>query len=335
MLYVIALLPIIICVLVVKAMDGFSIASWRRLASGFVWGALCCAALFFLSRTARYESAAVSSFLEEFLKCFPLILAIFRKRVAFFAEALIYGTAVGAGFAFLENIAYVALLPEFSLGDSILRGFGTAVLHMGCTALYASLAVTVSRALAGRKAVLSAAAGYACIIPSFAIHFTYNLFLIQEFLQLACVILLMSALLFIIYDIDEKLIHKWLDSCISNDISLLASIKEGHLKDTSAGKYLLEIRRRFQPEAFFDICVYLGLYLEMSIAAKSRMIMKEAGIDLPADPDTLRSNLAKLEELKSLRKNIGVAGLLVLSPIIDMKAVDEWVLFQNPDNSAA
>lgn len=326
MLYVIALLPIIICVLVVKAMDGFSIASWKRLVPGFVWGVLCCGALFFLARVSGYDNPALSTFLEEFLKCFPLILAIYRKRVAFFAEALIYGTAVGAGFAFLENIVYVALLPEFSLGDSILRGFGTAVLHMGCTALYASMAVTVSRALARRRNILSAFACYASIILPFAIHYTYNLFLIQEFLQLACVILLMLTLLFIIYDIDERLIHKWLDSCISNDISLLASIREGRLKDTSAGEYLLEIRRKFPPEAFFDICVYLGLYLEMSIAAKSRMIMREAGMDVPVDQETLQSNIRKLEELKSLRKNIGVAGLLVLSPIIDMKAVDEWVI---------
>lgn len=326
MLYVIALLPIIICVFIVKAMDGFSIASWRYLVSGFFWGALCCGGLFFLARASGLENPLLSTFLEEFLKCFPLILAVYRKRVAFFAEALIYGTAIGAGFAFAENIVYVALLPEFSLGDSILRGFGTAVLHMGCTALYASLAVTVSRVLAGRKTVFSAFSCYACIIPPLLIHFTYNLFLIQEFLQLTLVIMLMSVLLLAIYDIDEKLIHKWLDSCISNDISLLASIKEGHLKDTSAGEYLLEMRRRFQPEAFFDICVYLELYLEMSIAAKSRMIMKEAGMDIPIDPDTHKANLDKLEEFKSLRKNIGVSGLLVLSPIINTKAVDEWVI---------
>lgn len=56
------------------------------------------------------------------------------------------------------------------------------------------------------------------------------------------------------------------------------------------------------------------------------LINSEAGMDVPVDQETLQSNIRKLEELKSLRKNIGVAGLLVLSPIIDMKAVDEWVI---------
>lgn len=326
LLYVIALLPMIVYVLSVKAMDGFSMASWKRLIPGFIWGVFCCGALFFIARVTGYENSALSTFLEEFLKCIPLIWVICRKRVAFFAEALIYGTAIGAGFAFLENIIYVALLPGFSLGDAILRGFGTAVLHMGCTALYAASSITVSRLMAGKPFLLTFFTCCCAIIPSFVIHYVYNLFLLPVFLQLVLVILLMIGLLIVIYDIDGKLIHKWLDSCISNDISLLASIREGHLKDTSAGEYLIDMRRKFHPEVFFDICTYLRLYLEVSIAAKSRMIMKEAGMDVPVDPEVHQENLDKLAELKALKKNIGVSGLMVLRPVIDEKAVDEWVM---------
>lgn len=326
LLYVIALFPIIVYVLVVKAMDGFSLTSWKRLIPGFIWGMFCCGALFISARATEYDNSVLSTFLEEFLKCIPLVWAICRKRVAFFAEALIYGTVIGAGFAFLENICYVILLPGFSLGDAILRGFGTAVLHMGCTALYAVSAITVTRMMAGKTFPITFIACSCAVIPYFTIHCVYNLFLLPEFLQLVLVILLMIVLLIVIYDIDGKLIHKWLDSCISNDISLLASIRDGHLKDTSAGKYLMEMRRKFQPEVFFDICTYLDLYLEMSIAAKSRMIMMEAGMDVPVTPEAHQENLDRLAELKALRKNIGVSGLMVLHPVIDEKAVDEWVI---------
>ena len=112
----------------------------------------------------------------------------------------------------------------------------------------------------------------------------------------------------------------------TNDISLLASIREEDLKDTSVGEYLMEMRRKFQPEDFFDICAYLGLYLEMSIAAKSRMILKEAGMAVPISPESHQANLDKLTELKALRKNIGISGLMVLCPVINEKAVDEWVM---------
>ena len=326
MLYLIALFPIIVYVLIVKAMDQFLLATWKRLGSCFAWGLSCCGILFFASRLTGLDNAPISTFLEEFLKGLPLILAVCRKRVAFFAEALIYGTAIGAGFAFLENIMYVALVPGFSFGDAILRGFGTAILHMGCTALYAALAITVSRALTGKSQLVTVSTCLMTFVPSLIIHYLYNLFLLPEFIQLVLVILIMAGLLLIIYDIDGRLIHKWLDSCISNDISLLSSIREGHLRETSAGKYLLEVRRKFHPEVFFDICAYLGLYLELSIAAKSRMILKDAGMEIETDQAFHQENMEKLAELKALKKSFGMSGQMVLRPIIDEKAVDEWVM---------
>lgn len=54
--------------------------------------------------------------------------------------------------------------------------------------------------------------------------------------------------------------------------------------------------------------------------------MKEAGFEAPVSAATHQENLDKLTELKALRKNIGVPGLMVLSPIINEKAVDEWVM---------
>lgn len=326
MLYLIALLPILLYVLCIKAMDGFSIASWKRLLGWFVWGILVCLALFGFARLTSWEFGFWAPFLEELLKASLLVIMIMRKRVAFFAEALIYGTAAGAGFAFLENITYVSVISNFSLGDAILRGFGTAILHMGCTALYASVAVTMARVLAAKHGLWKAGACLLSLVPSFCIHFVYNLFLIPEYFQLILVIAVMMGLFVVIYDIDGRLIHKWLDSCISNDISLLASMKTGHLRDTAAGEYLMDVRKKIDTEVFFDICAYLGLYLELSISAKSRMILKEADIKIPVDRKVHQENIEKMKELKSLRKNIGLSGLMVLKPIINEKAVDSWVL---------
>lgn len=326
MLYLIALLPIIVYVVIIKAMDGFSIASWKRILAWFVWGFVTCGGLLLYSRWTGRDLGWYAPLVEEFLKALPLVIAVCRKKVVFFSESLIYGTAIGAGFAFLENVIYVAVLPGFTLGDAILRGFGTAVLHMGCTALYTTLAIIITRILAGKPHWLMTCVAFFSILPSFVIHYYYNQFLLPEFLQLALVILVMMGLFVVIYDIDGKLIHKWLDTCISNDVSLLASMKAGHLKETSAGRYLLDMRKKFQPEVFFDICTYLGLYLEMSIAAKSRMIMKEAGIEMPVGEAEHQRNTDNMAELKSLRNNIGLSGLMCLKPIIDEKAVDSWVL---------
>lgn len=326
MLYFICIIPIVLYLFLIKGMDGFSLGKISRIIESFVWGIAVCVTLFFAGRAMDNETDWLAPMLEEILKALPLVFAVYKKRTAFFAETLIYGAAVGAGFSFLENIIYIALSPGFYLGDAIVRGFGTSLLHMGCTALCGSCFLLGSRFVMKRAFPLKALAAVAGLAPSFLIHFVYNLFLLPELAQLVLTIVLLLGLFLLIYAFDNRKIHDWLDLCINNDMMLLKSIREGKLSGTEAGEYLMQTRDRFKPEVFFDICVYLGLYLEMSIAAKSRMIMKEADIDVPVPEDVHKANMDKLTELHALEKNIGVSGLSVLRPVINTKAMDDWVL---------
>lgn len=326
MLYFIALLPIAFYLLAIKAMDGFALAGWKRMSWYFLWGvASCILGLFFTSYIWRHDDWTIP-LLEEILKCLPLVWAMLRRRSAFLVEALIYGTAIGAGFAFVENILYIFYNTDFTVGDAIIRGFGTALLHMGCTALTASLALVISRVTLMNPKIIQYSLTVLCILPPFVIHYVYNLFLLPEFLQLVSVVAIMLIFFMLTYELDCKLIHKWLDLCINNDIALLNAMRAGKLQETEAGKYLIGVKERFRPEVFFDICVFMGLYLEMTIAAKSRMILNEAGVDMPLSDEEKKANADKLTELNALKQNIGVAGLMVLRPIVSIKATDEWVL---------
>ncbi len=324
--YFVSILPLVLYLALIKGFDGFSLTKWSRMVECFVWGLATCVICFFLGSIVETDSELGFPVIEELIKCLPLVVAVCRRRTAFFSETVMYGAAIGSGFALLENILYVYFNPQFTLGDAFLRGFGTALLHIGCSALFASAALLVNRAISRKPAAIKL---FLCVfagIPSFAIHFVYNLFLLPEMLQLVITVVLIITLICAIYAIDESLIHKWLDLCISNDVTLYTAIKSGDLKNTNAGHYLMEAKERFQPEVFFDICVYLGLYLEVSIAAKSRMIMKEAGVDCPIDDAQHKENKAKLSELASLRATIGTSGMLFLSPLVNSKAVDEWVM---------
>lgn len=326
MAYLISLVPVVLYLLLIKGLDGFSLARWTKMVECLVWGIVICVICFFLGRAIQSDSEGLFPLIEEVVKCLPLIVAIHRKRSAFFAETLIYGAAIGAGFAILENVLYISLSEEFTMGDAILRGFGTALLHMGCTALLATLVLLFVRSAAETPLSIRIILSIDAIVPSFAIHYLYNLFLLPEFLQMILVVLVIVSAIMLIYSIDEKLIHGWLDLCINNDINLYTSIKEGNLKTTNAGQYLMMAKDRFQPEVFFDILCYLGLYLEISIAAKSRMIMKEAELDVPISEEEHKENVAKFAELKSLRKSIGTAGILFLSPLVNARAADEWAM---------
>jgi len=326
MAYLISLVPVLLYLLLIKGLDGFSLARWTKMVECTVWGVVTCLICYFLGRVVDSDSEGLFPLLEEIIKCLPLVVAIHRKRSAFFAETLIYGAAIGAGFALLENVFYIAMSEQFTMGDAILRGFGTALLHMGCTALLATLVLLMLRSASETPLAIRVILTLDAILPSFGVHYLYNLFLLPEFLQMVLVVLIIVSAILGIYAIDEKVIHGWLDLCINNDINLYTSIKEGNLKTTNAGQYLMMAKDRFQPEVFFDILCYLGLYLEISIAAKSRMIMKEAEMDMPISEEEHKENAAKFAELKSLRKSIGTAGILFLSPLVNAKAADEWAM---------
>jgi len=287
---------------------------------------LACLICFGLGRIVHVESGVLFPFVEELIKCLPFLFYIGRKKVAFLTESVVYGAAVGAGFSFLENILYVVLSQEFTIGDAILRGFGTALLHIGCTALFATTAMMISRVTVDKSQAVKVFCELVCIIPAGIIHALYNQFLLPEFLQLLLTVLVIAGLIYYFFTLDEKLITRWLDSCISNDIALYTAIRQGHLRETNAGQYLLDVKSKFQPEVFFDILMYLSLYLEISIAAKSRMLMREAGIDMDLSYEEKAADKAKYAEFQALRSSIGATGLYILGPIVKEKTVDDWIV---------
>lgn len=330
MLYAISLFPILLYLLLIRSLDGFALSSIRKFLPYFCFGFIICAVLFALAQLLGRELSWEIVLIEEMLKYLPVAIILYRHRISFFTETIVYGAAVGAGFATAENLLYVFLnSAEFTIGDSIIRGFGTALLHIGCTALASSLGLVVSKLVHHKIPKPAQFAVIMCaVLPSLLIHFLYNLFLLPVFLQLILVVAVMIPMFFIINDIDNRIIHRWLDLCINNDIALLAAMKEGKLKETAAGKYLMSIQEKFQPERFFDIWNYVCLFLELSIAAKSRMILKEAGLDIPLDEKDHQENLKKIAEWKALHKIIGPAATMALNPIISIKSADKWVIHE-------
>ena len=87
----------------------------------------------------------VSPFIEEALKGLIIVIMLRNNRVGFLVDAAIFGFAVGAGFSILENLYYLKLLPDTVLGTWIVRGFGTAVMHGGATAMFAVMARALVR----------------------------------------------------------------------------------------------------------------------------------------------------------------------------------------------
>lgn len=297
-----SLIPIFIYLIIIKLLDNFYLVKWRILMQCGLAGILVCAVVALPSALTTAIPDGCYPLIEEIGKGAFVMYLIRRHKILFFAEALCYGAAVGAGFALCENLAYAFYNANMTDIAFAIRGFGTALLHMGCTALLAVCALNFNRHLA--------------ILPGTLIHYIYNMFLLQEFVQMLLTAILFMSMFVAISLYDERRIYRWMDTSITDDVKLLAAIHEGRLADTPAGKYLLRIKNHFPAEVFFDMICYVQLYLDILIKGKSRMLLKQAGLAEALTPEEKELNQSMKQELRTLRKNIGPIGIQILRPIL-------------------
>ncbi len=318
MLYFLTLLPVVCFLLILMWLDSFSLIRKRYLIIMFAWG-LASAYLVDLGGEfiERYTPISPLGELvsEEFFKGLGVFLLIRMRKSAFFIDAAVYGAASGAGFAFLENIVYVNLFPDMTMGTAIMRGFGTAIMHCG--------------AVAGTAALLSWFDSHyhylhryypIAILPAIAIHYTYNSFVLPPMVSLTLIMIGVTVWLIFLFMYNEKSIAKWLDMELASEIEMLSSMRRGEFSKSRGGQYMLSIRDQFHADRFLNMYCYVQLYFELSIAAKTNMMLREAGF-----PTVSNKELSdKANEFCILRKKIGKTGRIALSPLIKMDRVTVW-----------
>ena len=132
----IALLPVLLFLLALVAMDSFKLVRPSAVLVAVVAGAV--AALVCLLLHAQITDAGLSAatlrryvapVTEETAKAAFVVLLIARRRIGFLVDAAILGFAVGTGFALVENVEYLQRMPNAGVALWIVRGLGTAMLH--------------------------------------------------------------------------------------------------------------------------------------------------------------------------------------------------------------
>src|SRR6266496_1894326 len=103
----------------------------------------------------------VGPVVEELGKGLVIVALIRSHRIGFLIDAAIFGFAVGTGFATIENLYYLDRFPDVGIGMWIVRGFGTALMHGGCTAIFAMISVAILER--ARKGTLVA------LVPGFVV----------------------------------------------------------------------------------------------------------------------------------------------------------------------
>ena len=320
---ILALLPLLLFVVVVIWMDAFSLTNWKRLAFCLLSGLLSYM-IWWLIEHNMPEMAIkpyLTAILSEMLKGLPLLYLVLRKKIVMLGDATIYGSALGAGFGIGENI-HIVLAESVGSGMAVLYGFEAAVMHIGCSSLLASGLImakqeTSSRSYAARNLSVVVVFIAVCIV-----HIIHEVVPVDPVLLTSILVVYFVLSKRHMFKKNEHNVHQWIDQCLNNDVALLASIKRGELSQTKAGQYLLSIRDAFDKETFFDICCYISEYLELSILAKSNLLLKGAGFPVRHSADTK----ARISELHTLRKRIGKSGVQAINPIVRIEDVDRWVV---------
>jgi len=266
---------------------------------------------------ARY-SMYVAPVVEETLKAAFVAYLLRRNKVGFVVDAAIHGFGIGTGFAFLENLYYLQVSPGATFWTWIVRGFGTAIMHGGATAIVAMVSKTLHNRLEALR--------FHLLLPGLAVavvlHSLYNHFLLHPMLATALIVLVFPALSVAVFQQSERETKAWVGAGFDTDVELMRVMRSGQVSATPVGKYLTTLRSRFAPEVIVDMLCLLRLRAELSLRAKGVLMMREAGFDAPPDP-MLK---AKFDELRYLERSIGTTGLRALDPFLDTSMRDLWQL---------
>jgi RsiW-degrading membrane proteinase PrsW (M82 family) len=265
-----------------------------------------------LTAYSRYGAPLV----EETFKAAYLFYLLRQGKVGFMVDAAIQGFALGAGFALVENIYYLQSLNEANLLVWIIRGFGTAVMHGGTTAILGIVSKNFSDVKNSTSVVV--------FVPGFAIavfiHSLFNHFILPPVSSTAIIVVSLPILMMAAFARSEKVTRDWLGVGFDNDAEILTMITTGNIAQTRIGKYLDSVESRFRGEVVADMLCYLRLYMELAIQAKGILMMRESGFNVDPDPNVK----SKFDEMTYLEKSIGKTGRLALSPFLHSSSRDLW-----------
>jgi RsiW-degrading membrane proteinase PrsW (M82 family) len=323
MIIVIALSPVILFLLLLIYLDSFKLVKKEVLGLAFFFGAVAAGMSYlssiyfqtFISDDNNLYIRVIGPLIEEFFK-FSFVIFLIRKRYfAFIIDAAIYGFAIGAGFSLIENIFYIGLLKDQNLLVWFVRGTGTAIMHGACTSIASIILISFQQTKSNLFYFIS-------LFVASTIHIFYNSFFFNPLISVSIVLIGFTLTLMFLFNYNQISIEKWIKSEFDSEIELLQYIKSGNLSGSQVGKYILSIKDKFSSFIIFDMICLVNLNLELSIRAKTNMMLKQNNLLIPEDNDLY----SILSEYKELQNRIGKTGMLALKPILQFSHRDLWKL---------
>jgi RsiW-degrading membrane proteinase PrsW (M82 family) len=320
----VGLLPVIIFLIVLVYMDSYKLVSLKAVLAVIFLGGLTAVAAMFVNGwlldafnvSIQTYSRYVAPFVEEGLKALVIVYLFRSNRIGFLVDSAIMGFAVGAGFALVENFQYLQIYSSASFAVWIVRGFGTAVMHGGVVAIFAIM----SQSLTERQMKINPLYYLPGYLAAVFLHSIFNHFLVAPVLQTIGTLFILPPLLQIVFQRSARSLHQWLELDFDADAQLIDMINSGEFSESKIGKFLEDLKGKFEGPVLVDMLCYLRVYTELAIRAKAALIARENGLELPVGERTRE----KFEELRFLEQSIGKTGCLAMKPFLQLERKDLW-----------
>jgi RsiW-degrading membrane proteinase PrsW (M82 family) len=320
----VGLLPVLIFLIVLVWMDSYKLVSLKTVLLVIVAGGLTTIAAMYLNgwlivgldMDFRPYSRYVAPLLEEGLKALVVIYLFRSNRICFLVDSAIMGFAVGAGFALVENFFYLQTHATASMGVWIVRGFGTAIMHGGVTAMFAIM----SQSLTERQMNINPLYYLPGLLAAAFLHSIFNHFLVAPVLQTIGTLFVLPPLLALLFQRSSAALHDWLELDFDADTKLIRMITSGEFPESKIGRFLTDLKTKFEGPVVVDMLCYLRVYTELAIRAKAALIARENGFELPVGERTRE----KFQELHYLEESIGKTGCLAMKPFLQIERKDLW-----------
>jgi RsiW-degrading membrane proteinase PrsW (M82 family) len=251
-------------------------------------------------RFTRFDGPII----EESLKALIVVFLIRTNRVGFVLDAAIAGFAIGTGFALLENYFYLQVIGAHHPAVWVVRGFGTAIMHGGATALFAVLAHLMTPQTA-KGSLLRFAPGF---FAAAALHVVFNQFLEYPVSSAIAMLMGLAAILGLVFQRDRKSIEHWLEVDFEEHRKLLDEIRSGAFGEHDLGRILDVLHRRFDATEIAEIVQYVELHTELILFAEAILEARDRGERVEIADIVVK----KLEHFHEIEEDIGHAVRVAL-----------------------
>ena len=321
--------PVLVLLAVLVHLDSWKLVDLSRVLQMLLMGGLLATAARLVNGLALDHSGLdlpsygryLAPFIEESLKAGVLVYLFLRNRIGFMVDAAIIGFTIGAGFGVVENLYYLQGFPQAVLGTWLLRGFGTAVMHGGATAIFGVLA----QSLTDRHAQFNPVLYLPGLLIAVVAHAVFNSLANLPTVATAGALVILLLTLLLVFAKSEHKIHKWLLTDYESHEHLLEDIRSGEFEHQEAGRFILDLARRFDKSVVDAAFAYVRLHTELVLRFDRLELARETGATVRFDPEEWQQSF---KELHARERAIGRTALLAIWPHLHYSRRELWELYE-------